>query len=790
MLNDFRQVVKMEVSPSAVNASDTVAALEKFYLMAAHLHRGGEWRYLWTPNGGEECDKKRTDWRPVTANLRPATAWMHGKNVYFGVNPVTAKRRDYERATNATVAAINCLYAELDGKDYVTQAEWQGYYVTPNLDEYATKARKRGALQRAQTAAIDAAYKANPDEYKRRALAALTGSALRASYAWDSGGGYQAVWLLAETVTVDDANRDRLKHLQRGWVHTLGGDGAASDLARVLRVPGTRNYKPKYAPNYPEVAYLWAEHDRQYSLDDFKAIVPSAAAKAKAVRQRVFVPAGVAPDLAEFGDVPVLPNHPSIHAYNAETNLRDLLLEIGYTQAAAEDRMNRPGGDSAGVQLHEDNTATIYSSGDPLFCEHRVTPAHALCVYEYNGNVDAMLTALTGVQYPLPLATQANAYSLIQWAQSAAARELLRDGYGIRRPAGYLRTIEALLLVAMEKGRWLLRPGTRDLAERSNASPETISNHLQWLNGSFFQVWHTDGADYVDLGLLASTLKLTGTPIRHAVPVNDSVDGDRGGDEIGDGGAVNFSVDTDFQIESLPFDGFVPAAYTHAIRRRLSPTVLLPSLGHDGRPIWAYLLENAGVDRLDIAQATGISIRTVQTVMQRMERLHLVLVEQEGRTKYYTLAENARETMLERLPDMTCYMIGTRRAEVAENSRALWLAKAAKNAKTPQERAKIEAMRLQNDVRQDTLRAALIEVGIRPAKVWTPQRSRFDDLEMAAQHRSALKVYLSICEGTHYEKQRMMEIAGWTTQDIHGAMKLGGLLRGRAAEVVADAQAE
>jgi hypothetical protein len=58
--------------------------------------------------------------------------------------------------------------------------------------------------------------------------------------------------------------------------------------------------------------------------------------------------------------------------------------------------MHRPGGNTAGVQLHADNTASIYSSADPLWCGHRITPAHALCVFAYDGDVGEMLQALGG----------------------------------------------------------------------------------------------------------------------------------------------------------------------------------------------------------------------------------------------------------------------------------------------------------------------------------------------------------------------------------------------------------
>ena len=72
----------------------------------------------------------------------------------------------------------------------------------------------------------------------------------------DSGGGLQAWWLLAEPLAIDDGNRDEVAELSAGWGRALVAAGAAkgwhvddvSDLARILRPPGTVNRKPGRAP--------------------------------------------------------------------------------------------------------------------------------------------------------------------------------------------------------------------------------------------------------------------------------------------------------------------------------------------------------------------------------------------------------------------------------------------------------------------------------------------------------------------------------------------------------------
>lgn len=71
--------------------------------------------------------------------------------------------------------------------------------------------------------------------------------------AWiHSGGGWYPIWQLAEPVLVTDENRHRVKALSEGWQHAIGRAAAArgwhydvgvGDLARVLRLPGSTNWK-------------------------------------------------------------------------------------------------------------------------------------------------------------------------------------------------------------------------------------------------------------------------------------------------------------------------------------------------------------------------------------------------------------------------------------------------------------------------------------------------------------------------------------------------------------------
>lgn len=77
----------------------------------------------------------------------------------------------------------------------------------------------------------------------------------------DSGGGYHAYWLLRELVAFEDA------HLAMRWLAQRVGGDHTYDAARVLRVPGTTNYKDfddlrsVRVVDFNTRRYRWADFD-------------------------------------------------------------------------------------------------------------------------------------------------------------------------------------------------------------------------------------------------------------------------------------------------------------------------------------------------------------------------------------------------------------------------------------------------------------------------------------------------------------------------------------------------
>jgi len=192
-----------------------------------HLQRGGHAGYYWTVNG----DRKVSHWWNGTGRTQPPKTGNRD-NLYFGVFPTheipttnakgEPRASQYLRSRRDLIASLNCLFSEFDAKDY-------------------------GGNLAATFAAVE---QLSP----------------RPSVVVASGGGYHCYWLFdTPWLLTSDTEREHAKNVLYAWVDHTGGDGAAKDLARVLRLPGSLNYK--YTPPRP-VQFVWCELERLYSRDE------------------------------------------------------------------------------------------------------------------------------------------------------------------------------------------------------------------------------------------------------------------------------------------------------------------------------------------------------------------------------------------------------------------------------------------------------------------------------------------------------------------------------------------
>lgn len=298
------------------------------------LHRGGAFAYY------HALPDRRSWWYEAGKPLAPPEECT--SNWYFGVHPVSQippcnahgeiKAPRYVRAQKRYIAAINCLYAEFDAKTY------------GNKD----------------------AIRAHLDQSTFPVPSVLV----------DSGGGLHGYWLLRDTYLLEnDDQRAAAELIQRLWVQTIGADPSVHDLVRILRIPGTLNFK--YDPPRP-VQFLFCDLGRTYSLPALTAHLP-------AVHEAE----------PRFNDPPTR-KAKSIADYNAATDIGDLLSSYGYAWRGSR-RMVSPhsGSRRDGVTVDsEKNRAFIHTGGDPLCDGYWKRPFDVLRILDCGGDFQRALEAI------------------------------------------------------------------------------------------------------------------------------------------------------------------------------------------------------------------------------------------------------------------------------------------------------------------------------------------------------------------------------------------------------------
>ena len=143
------------------------------------------------------------------------------------------------------------------------QAGWDTYYgVLPRIRE---RGRSEDCVDRTSVlwADIDAKH-FSPDlaTGKRAALDVLSGVSPYPNIVVDSGGGVHAYWLLRRSVALTEA-----ASAMRGLARATGGD-AVHDAARVLRLPGTLNWKREPPTHCRVLSFRTAT---TFSISDFES---------------------------------------------------------------------------------------------------------------------------------------------------------------------------------------------------------------------------------------------------------------------------------------------------------------------------------------------------------------------------------------------------------------------------------------------------------------------------------------------------------------------------------------
>ncbi len=208
--------------------SPTIRASEMLDVIFGGLNGYVEARAL---PGQQRCFAPVGDW-PTLATFARQQA---DQNLYYGV----ALRRGTTGGTLADCTLLPAIYADLDFK------------TVPEAD----------------------------------ARARLAGCPLPPSIIVATGGGLHPYWLQKEPADLH-SELEPVERTLRGLAQYLGADRACAEAARVLRVPGTRNFK--YTPPLLVTVETF-EPDRRYTLSDFEPWLPTVASTGTGARDPLHV---------------------------------------------------------------------------------------------------------------------------------------------------------------------------------------------------------------------------------------------------------------------------------------------------------------------------------------------------------------------------------------------------------------------------------------------------------------------------------------------------------------------
>jgi putative DNA primase/helicase len=113
-----------------------------------------------------------------------------------------------------------------------------------------------------------------------------------------SGGGLHVYFRIERFDLTTEANRTRLERVLKQFCVDLGADNAATDCSRILRLPGTWNFKAKYGEPRPVVLERLDGQAPTYPLDAFPMLA-EAKKRTTPSEPRTYSTTGIAPDDAE-----------------------------------------------------------------------------------------------------------------------------------------------------------------------------------------------------------------------------------------------------------------------------------------------------------------------------------------------------------------------------------------------------------------------------------------------------------------------------------------------------------
>lgn len=663
------------------------------------LHRGGKERFTQNLTAGPKGEKKTvTLWSRTDEPLRiPANTGF--ENIYYSVNPLTMRVTDRDRAKypgksdkfieqrvaskNTTVAALNCLYADLDGKDFTEpdQAAIQANYQALRADPANAEKTDKALSNEAKGKAKSDVYKLDPAKYLALAIDHIGKLNPQPSVIVFSGGGFQCFWLFSEPfVLTSDEDRQRAISVQRRWVAFVGGDKGVCDIRRVLRLPGSINHKKAYAPNYPLVTFEKADFDLRYTLDELEALLP-APAPGEAPQERQ--PQELTPTQQQVKD------DSFISLFNSLVNVRDLLLSYGYTDGG--ERLSRPGEpESKGVVIDPlTNRSQHWSYSDDLYSVYWQTPFNIWKTLEFDG--DFMLARQALIDLIIP--------DLRLWARTTSFEEFCTEtADGVyRTDATDTKVCDAMLDIYEKVGGFGASVSKRIGGREAGLGADTFLRSLyrMW---DLFEVTYsiTTHALYVRFRCENSRLQWL-SQLLLAKGIGFLVGGSSTANEKNTPVAPNEYSPRKADEPFLTGTSREMRERYRLIAQTLEITVkqakeqdehTFPGLGEASlRVIDALLRVGADMTAQELADETGKKLSSIRTALQRLEQHSIVEAEREGSRgpKVYGLSDAVWQRIDAIAPTLRTYKLGSQRENKRLEQAQQWCNRGIDQAKEPEQ---------------------------------------------------------------------------------------------------------
>lgn len=219
-----------------VNSIDVIGSTD--FLKALFATRDLGWLEFRTFEKGGRCLQHWISLdQPFDTSKFPPDLDIQDKDIYFGVCP-----RKSHLGTKDGIAKVTTFWADVDAKDF--------------------------------------------DNDKSKALAAIKACPLPPSIIVDSGNGYHGYWLLHEPEEISTIDkREFVELLLRRLAGVVCGDSSVAEVARIMRLPGSYNWKN---PEHPlPVDLVEFVPERRYSLLDFEVLPVQQVELSRAARNDV-----------------------------------------------------------------------------------------------------------------------------------------------------------------------------------------------------------------------------------------------------------------------------------------------------------------------------------------------------------------------------------------------------------------------------------------------------------------------------------------------------------------------